>query len=385
MTVLAIAAASLKRMLRDRVATFFMVLLPLVVILVIGATAGGPAVPRVGVVAAPGPLAADLVRTLGGTEGMRTSTFDREQDARDALRRGEVEAVLLIPAGFDTLLASDGSAELPLLTAAPTGNAQSAWQAVSAGVARHAAAVQAAGFAATTAGGTLSARLPLARTLETTLPRVTVRSEPVDGTGSSLPAGFGSSAPTMLVLFVFVNSLAAGAALVQTRKLGIHTRVLAAPVPARTIVLGESLCYLGLALLQSALIITAGALLFGVSWGDPLAAAVLTVVWAIVGTGAGMFGGTLFRTQEQASALGPTIGVAFGMLGGCMWPLEIVPDAVRALGHLTPHAWAVDAWTALLARGGGLAGILPMLGVLAGFAVLLLTAASLRLNRSLTT
>ena len=341
MTVLVIAATSLKRLVRDRVAAFFMVLLPLVVILVIGATAGGPATPRVGVVGAPGPLATGLVATLAATEGLRSSTFETEQDARDALRRSEVDAVLVIPAGFDTRLTNGRPVELPLLTAGPTANAQGAWQAVSAGVARHAAAVQAAGFAAATAGGTLSTRLPLARTLETTVPRVAVLGEPVDGTGAALPAGFGSSAPTMLVLFVFVNSLASGAAMVQTRQLGIHTRVLAAPVRARDIVLGESLCYLGLALLQSALIIAAGALLFGVSWGDPLAATVLTVAWAAVGTGSGMLGGTLFRTPEQASAVGPTLGVAFGMLGGCMWPLEIVPDAVRALGHLTPHAWAV--------------------------------------------
>ncbi|WP_370962619.1 ABC transporter permease [Amycolatopsis sp. cg9] len=385
MTVLTIAAASLKRMLRDRVAAFFMVLLPLVVILVIGATVGGPATPRVGVAAAPGPLATGLVETLGRTEGLRASTFATEEAARDALRRNEVDAVLLVPAGFDAALAAGRSAELPLLVAATTGPAQGAWQAVSAGVARHAAAVQAAGFAAVAAGGTLSERLPLARALDATLPPVVVRGEVVNGTGEALPGGFGSSAPTMLVLFVFVNSLAAGALMVQTRQLGIHTRVLAAPVHAREIVLGESLCYLALALLQSALIVTAGAVLFGVGWGNPLAAAVLTVVWAVVGTGAGMFGGTLFRTPEQASALGPTTGVAFGMLGGCMWPLEIVPDAVRELGHLTPHAWAVDAWTTLLARGGGLGDILAPLGVLGAFAVLLLGFASLRLQRSLTT
>ncbi|MEU5265554.1 ABC transporter permease [Amycolatopsis sp. NPDC021455] len=384
MSVLTIAGASLKRMLRDRVAAFFMVLLPLVVILVIGATVGGQSAPRLGVVPAPGPLAAELVGDLGSAGGLRTTVFDGEPAARDALRRNEVDAVLLIPAQFDATLASGRDIRLPLLAGGLTGSGQAAWQAVSAAVARHAKTVQAAAFAAREAGGDLAGRLPLATAMERMVPEVSVTGEVVNGSSDILPAGFTYSAPTMLVLFVFVNSVAAGAALVENRRLGIHTRVLAAPVRARDIVLGESLYYLGLALLQSALIVGAGAALFGVRWGDPVAAAALVLTWAVVGTGAGMFAGTLFRTPEQAAALGTTSGVALGMLGGCMWPLEIVPDAVRALGHLTPQAWAVDAWTTLLSRGGGLADILRPLGVLATFAVALLAAASWRLNRTLT-
>ncbi|HEU5470800.1 MAG TPA: hypothetical protein VFV67_09105 [Actinophytocola sp.] len=51
------------------------------------------------------------------------------------------------------------------------------------------------------------------------------------------------------------------------------------------------------------------------------AAAALITVWALVGTGTGILAGTLSRTPEQAGA----IGIAAGMLGGAMWPLEIVP------------------------------------------------------------
>jgi hypothetical protein len=37
--------------------------------------------------------------------------------------------------------------------------------------------------------------------------------------------------------------------------------------------------------------------------------------------------------HARRSAIGPVVGIAFGMLGGCMWPLEIVPNTVRiALG-----------------------------------------------------
>jgi ABC-2 type transport system permease protein len=32
------------------------------------------------------------------------------------------------------------------------------------------------------------------------------------------------------------------------------------------------------------------------------------------------------------------------MLGGCIWPLRIVPSAVRTLGYATPHAWHLHVW-----------------------------------------
>ena len=151
-----------------------------------------------------------------------------------------------------------------------------------------------------------------------------------------------------------------------------------------TIVAGETASHLTVALLQSVLIVGVGSLVFGVSWGDPVAATALVVVWALVGTGAGVLAGSLFRTPEQATAIGVSAGMAAGMLGGCMWPLEIVGDTMRTVGHAMPHAWAVDAWVELLSRGGGLGDIAAQLAVLAGFAAVLLTAATLRLRARLT-
>ena len=87
--------------------------------------------------------------------------------------------------------------------------------------------------------------------------------------------------------------------------------------------------------------------------------------------------------RVQAGAIGPAVGIAFGMLGGCMWPLAIVSPLMREIGHATPHAWAVDAWTALLSRGRTVATILPELAVLAGFAAAFLVLAAWRLRQTL--
>jgi ABC-2 type transport system permease protein len=384
MNALAITTASLRRLLRDRVGLFFMVLLPIVLILVIGATVQGQQEFRVGITSTGGPLTERLVTDLGESSSIDARPFASEAAARDAMRRGELDAVVVIPAGLDETLTAGDTVRIPVLVNDSVLTGQAVWSSVTAVVTEHATLVQAAAFAAEHAGGTVDSQLPAAAQVQQVLPRVAVETEAVDADSDYLPLGFSYSATTMLVLFVFINALAGGAAMIQTRKLGIYDRALAAPVRARDIVLGEALLYLAMALLQSALIVVIGTVLFGVGWGDPLAAAALITVWALVGTGVGMLSGTMFRTPEQATAIGPAIGIALGMLGGCMWPLEIVPPAVRAIGHLTPHAWAIDSWTEILSRGGGIADIAARLAILAGFAAALLALASLRLRRSLT-
>jgi ABC-2 type transport system permease protein len=85
-----------------------------------------------------------------------------------------------------------------------------------------------------------------------------------------------------------------------------------------------------------------------------------------------MLFGTILRTPEQAGSIGSGAGIAMGMLGGCMWPLEIVPETMQRIGHAFPHAWAMDAWIELIGRGGTIADITTELAVLAGFVAVLL-------------
>jgi ABC-2 type transport system permease protein len=386
MTAVTIAWTELRRAARDRTFLFFVLFLPFMVILLIGVTTSGFTQERVGVVQGDrSPLADSLVTSLDAAPGLRVVHVASRGAGVERLRAGEVTAVVVVPADFASTLQSGGAVVVPVLSSGAVGSGGSTLTTIRSVVARQAATVQAAAFATARVGGTFAQNHARAVALQRRSPVAGVRTEVVDSASSYLPLGFSYSAPTMLVLFVFINATAGGAAIIQTRRLGIFSRALAAPVRPRDLVLGEGLCYLSLAVAQAALIVLVGGLVFGVDWGNPLAATALVAVWCLVGTGAGLVSGTLFHTPEQASAIGPAVGIAFGMLGGCMWPLEIVPAGVRAAGHLTPHAWAVDAWVTLLSRGGGLADILGPLAVLSGFALVLLAVATLRLRRSLTT
>jgi ABC-2 type transport system permease protein len=61
--------------------------------------------------------------------------------------------------------------------------------------------------------------------------------------------------------------------------------------------------------------------------------------------------------------------MAMALLGGCWYPSELFPQAVRTATKILPTAWVMQGLTDLTMRGQGVMDILPEVGVLGGFAV----------------
>ncbi|HUO47982.1 MAG TPA: ABC transporter permease [Acidimicrobiales bacterium] len=382
--VLSIARASLTRIARDRMGLFFMVLLPVLVILIVGATVRGFTTFRVGVVDLGGGSAGShLTTALAHDPSLVVVHYPSASAADTAVARGEVNTAVIIPADLDIRVRAGQPTTVAVIAEQANNGQQAAASAVGAVVARQGGQLQAASFTVAQAGGDFDRALALAGSIAPHVSQVGVTATQADSSAAILPEGFSYSAPTMLVLFVFINALAGGGQIIENRRIGMYERMSSAPIRARTIIAGETLTYTSTALLQAVLIVVVGAALFGVSWGNPPAALCLIVLWALVGAGAGMLAGTLFRTPEQATSIGPAMGIALGMLGGCMWPLAIVNGTMRQIGHVAPQAWAVDAWTTLLARHGTLPAITRPLLILAAFAAAFLSLATLRLRRIL--
>lgn len=382
---LAIAGVNLRRMLRDRSNIFFVLVFPMLLILVLGVAFGGGFQPRLGVVVAePGPLADRLVAALAADDRIELERVGGEPELRTAVERGELAAGLVVPAGYDAAVRSGGPAELRLL-ARPDESGRQIGLTVRAVVGEQAAVLTAAGFAAGETDAGFDQALGTAESVAASLPAVTVRATTV---GEALfPEDLGQfdiGASSQLLLFVFLTSLAGSAALVETRRLGVSRRMLATPTSAGTILAGEALGRLAVALVQGLVIMFGAGLLFGVDWGDPLGAAALLVLFALVAGGAAMLMGAVFRTEQQAAGVGVMAGLVLAALGGSMVPIELFSDTMRAVARFTPHAWANEGFAELVRRGGGLLDIAPQLGVLAAYAAVLFAAGSWLLRRTLT-
>ena len=189
--------------------------------------------------------------------------------------------------------------------------------------------------------------------------------------------------PSMAIFFLFFTVSFGARSLLAERRQGTLRRLLATAAPPGGVLAGKALAAFALGTASVLVMWLATTLVFGVDWGDPEAALLLVTVFALVGTGVGMLLGAVLRNAEQATSIGPPVGIALGMLGGCMWPLAIVPEPMRVVGHLFPQAWAMDAFIALIAKDAGLAGIARQLAVLAAFTAALLVLATWRLRKAL--
>jgi ABC-2 type transport system permease protein len=380
---LAIAATDLRRLLRWRANIFFLFVLPMLIILLLGAAFGGSSA-RIGVVGQGSRLGGDLVGTLDAQKGVAVSGYDSVSALDDAVARGRIDAGFVVPPDADTTLRRGGSVTIPYL-GRPDSSATDLRATVEGVVVGQENIVLGPAQLLHERGLTFDTALARAESTAAAVPRLATRV--VEPNGDPYPdqtGRFDSGASTQLLLFIFLTSLNGAIWLVETRRLGVGRRMLATPTATRTILAGTLLGRLAIALLQALIIVAGTTLLFGVRWGDGLGAAALILAFCLVGTGFGTLLGSLAATEQQAGPAAFILGLGVAALGGSMVPLEVFPPVARTIADFTPHAWANEAFSALREEDGGLGDILPELGVLLLFAAVTISLATFRLRRVLT-
>jgi len=386
--VFAIGAVNTRRFLRERSNLFFVFIFPLLIVLLLGSAFGGGFGATLGVyVAGDGPLTSDLVTSLGEVDDLTVQEYGDEAALIDAVQRGGVNGGLVVPADYDDGLATGDSIELGFI-ARPDQTAMLLGETVTAVVQNQSNLVRAARFAELQGEAGFSDALVVASTVAAGSERVSVdyRETGDDSLIAEFEnlGAFDLGAHQELILFMFLTSLAGSAALIQTRKLGVARRMLSTPTSTATILGGETLGRFSIALVQGLYIVIGTILLFGVEWGDPLGATALVIVFALVGAAAGILMGAVFSTDQQAGGIGVLLGLGLAAIGGAMVPIEIFPPTMQTIAKFTPHAWAIDGFSELVRRGGTFIDILPNLGVLLGFAAVLMALGTWRLRRVLT-
>jgi ABC-2 type transport system permease protein len=142
---LAIAEVNVRRLLRDRTSTFFIFVLPIVLIVVLGTVFGGRVAPRMGIVAVEsGALGAELVDAIrNGAVKLELKEPATVAELTAGVEEGTLEIGVIIPPGYDATVRGGGVAEIVIL-GQPQSAVSALREAVSQAVAAQAAVVQAA-------------------------------------------------------------------------------------------------------------------------------------------------------------------------------------------------------------------------------------------------
>ncbi|MEA4846876.1 MAG: ABC transporter permease [Clostridiaceae bacterium] len=149
-------------------------------------------------------------------------------------------------------------------------------------------------------------------------------------------------------------------------------RMLITPVSKASILGGNMVAAYFTGVIQIAILILGGKYLLGIDWGNSILG-VLTVAGSFVFavTSMGLLLSGMVKTHAQLSAVTPVVLTSTSMLGGCMWPLDIVNNKLLLfLAELTPQKWAIQGMEGIASKGMGFeAAVIPSIVLLAMGAV----------------
>jgi ABC-type multidrug transport system permease subunit len=157
--------------------------------------------------------------------------------------------------------------------------------------------------------------------------------------------------PSNAVMFAFFLVLTVGWLFVAERKHGTLVRLRAAPLTRGQILLGKLLPCLVVSLLQSFFLLAAGRLLLSMSWGPrPELLVPLVASTSFAAVGLSILVASVARTETQVAVYGTLLVLVLGGISGSLLPRELMPEQMKTVSLVTPHAWALDAYSQLLTQ-----------------------------------
>jgi ABC-2 type transport system permease protein len=135
---------------------------------------------------------------------------------------------------------------------------------------------------------------------------------------------------------------------------------------------GKVLARVLLAILQAIVLLACGSIIFGVPLGDhPLFLLPGVLCLAAFAGCLSILAGVACQNERQVILLAIFGSMILSGLGGCWWPIEIVPDLFKTIALFTPSYWAMRALQGILYFGRSCEILTLECPVLLGFAALL--------------
>ena len=188
---------------------------------------------------------------------------------------------------------------------------------------------------------------------------------------TNIKSGYDSMKQTMIgfsIFFSMYTMVFSIGTILSDKRHKTWERMLISPVSMSSILGGTMVVSYLVGLIQMSVLILGGRYLFGIDWGSSLAGIMMiAAVFVFTITSLGLMMSGIVKTEAQLGAVTPVVLTGTSMLGGTMWPLEIVNNKILLfLAELTPQKWAMQGMVNIASKGMGFeAAVMPSVVLLA--------------------
>jgi len=169
----------------------------------------------------------------------------------------------------------------------------------------------------------------------------------------------------------------AAATLVGWRSTKLLRRIRLSPVSTTSVVAARIGVTVAIALVQMAIFVGLAVAVFGLrltgSWWMSIP---LLVTGTLSFMALGLLAGSISKTVEGASSLANIFVLPMAFLSGSFFPLDGAPKWLDIVSHLLPLRYLNEGMLDVMVRGQGPSAVLLPMGVLVGFAIIVVAVAS---------
>jgi len=188
----------------------------------------------------------------------------------------------------------------------------------------------------------------------------------------------------MSMVLCILTIILTAMAITREKELGTFEMLISAPVKTWEILLGKTLPFVLLGIIDVPIILTFAVLFFDVPMRGSLLLLLLSAfafVWATVSIGTLV--STISRTQQQAMLGSFLILLPAIMLSGVMFPVENMPKAMQVFAYINPLKYFVNTLRTTMLKGGDPRVILGDIAVLTVMSVAAMAYAFKRFRHTL--
>jgi ABC-2 type transport system permease protein len=289
-------------------------------------------------------------------------------DLERLTQRGVARAVLVIPEGYATELASGRTADVQLLLDGADASTATTVLGYAGALVGEANTESLRRTLIRAGGGGIATRIAYR-------PRVWYNPG-LSSTRFLVPGLMG-------VLLMLTAVLATALSIVREKERGTMEQLRVAPLRRVELILGKTLPYLVISFLAAMIILMAARVLFGVEVKGPYLALVAATLLYLVGAlGLGILISTLAETQAVAFQAGLLISLLPAtLLSGFIFQIRGMPEFLQVITYAIPARYYLVILRGVVIKGSGLGPYLHEMLGLSAFAVATLGLATLRLVR----